>query len=145
MSVKKRLMRTRAVPARRSQYLGFPSKRLPGVLRLRNTSLPELPVTTANRSHSTSRSERISCRTIFPPMRTATVTPDPNIMIPAIREGVQTDGGAFNVREGNHSENLSTACQLRSRLEPSLTLTFKFSYLEATRVGMSAIRREDTN
>src|SRR4051794_5154683 len=77
-------------------------------------------------------------------MRTATVTPDPNIMIPAIREGVQTDGGAFNVREGNHSENLPTAYQLRSRLEPSLTLTFKFSYLEATRrdVGYSAGRYE---
>ncbi len=48
---------------------------------------------------------------------------DPNVMIPAILEGVQTDGGAFNVREGNHAENLSTIYQIRSRLEPLLTLT----------------------
>lgn len=48
---------------------------------------------------------------------------DPNIMIPAILEGVQTDGGAFNVREGNHAESLSTIYQIRSRLEPLLTLT----------------------
>ncbi len=48
---------------------------------------------------------------------------DPNILIPAIIEAVQTDGGAFNVREGNHSENLSAAYELRSRLEPSITIT----------------------
>ncbi len=40
---------------------------------------------------------------------------DPNILIPSILEGVQTDGGAFNVREGNHAENLSIIYQLRSR------------------------------
>ncbi len=44
-------------------------------------------------------------------------------MIPAILEGVQTDGGAFNVREGNHAENLSTIYKIRSRLQPLLTLT----------------------
>ncbi len=48
---------------------------------------------------------------------------DPNIMIPAILEGVQTDGGAFNVREGNHAENLSAIYELRSRLEPFVTIT----------------------
>ena len=30
---------------------------------------------------------------------------DPNILVPSVIESVQTDGGAFNVREGNHSEN----------------------------------------
>ena len=48
---------------------------------------------------------------------------DPNIMIPAILEGVQTDGGAFNVREGNHAENLSAIYELHSRLEPFVTVT----------------------
>ncbi len=48
---------------------------------------------------------------------------DPNIMVPAILEGVQTDGGAFNVREGSHAENLSAIYQLHSRLEPFATLT----------------------
>jgi hypothetical protein len=32
---------------------------------------------------------------------------DPNIMVPAIIESVQIDGGAFNVREGNHSVDLA--------------------------------------
>ncbi len=48
---------------------------------------------------------------------------DPNIMVPAILDGVQTDGGAFNVREGNHAENLSAIYLLRSRLEPFVTVT----------------------
>src|SRR4051812_20746619 len=47
---------------------------------------------------------------------------DPNILIPATLEGVQTDGGAFNVREGNHAENLSAIYDLHSRLEPFLTV-----------------------
>jgi len=48
---------------------------------------------------------------------------DPNILIPAAIESVQTDGGAFNVREGNHATNLAIAYGLRSRLQPALTLT----------------------
>lgn len=44
-------------------------------------------------------------------------------MVPAILAGVQTDGGAFNVREGNHAENLSAIYQLRTRLEPFVTVT----------------------
>ncbi|MBV8811836.1 MAG: carboxypeptidase regulatory-like domain-containing protein [Acidobacteriaceae bacterium] len=48
---------------------------------------------------------------------------DPNIMVPSILEGVQTDGGAFNVREGNHAENLSAIYQMHSRLEPFVTVT----------------------
>jgi len=48
---------------------------------------------------------------------------DPNIMVPAIIESVQTDGGAFNVREGNHSVDLAAIYGIRTKLEPSATLT----------------------
>ena len=48
---------------------------------------------------------------------------DPNILIPAVLEGVQTDGGSFNVREGKHAVNVSAIYALRSRLEPFVTIT----------------------
>jgi len=48
---------------------------------------------------------------------------DPNILVPAAIESVQVDGGAFNVREGNHSQNLSATYGLRSQLDPFVTLT----------------------
>jgi hypothetical protein len=48
---------------------------------------------------------------------------DPNIMVPALIESVQVDGGAFNVREGNHSVDLSATYGLRARLEPFATVT----------------------
>src|SRR5580693_8036228 len=48
---------------------------------------------------------------------------DPNIFIPEILESAQIDGGAFNVREGNHSVNLAATYGLRSRLDPFLTVT----------------------
>ncbi len=48
---------------------------------------------------------------------------DPNIFIPEILESVQVDGGAFNVREGNHSVNLAATYGLRSRLDPFITVT----------------------
>src|SRR5450432_2314036 len=48
---------------------------------------------------------------------------DPNILVPAAIESVQTDGGAFNVREGNHAQNLAATYGLRSKLEPFATLT----------------------
>jgi len=48
---------------------------------------------------------------------------DPNIFIPEVLESVQVDGGAFNVREGNHSVNLSATYGLRSRLDPFITIT----------------------
>ena len=48
---------------------------------------------------------------------------DPNPIVPAIIESVLTDGGAFNVREGNHSVNLAVTYGLRSRLEPFVTVT----------------------
>jgi hypothetical protein len=48
---------------------------------------------------------------------------DPNIMVPVIIESVQTDGGAFNVREGNHSVNLAAIYGFHHRLEPFMTIT----------------------
>ena len=48
---------------------------------------------------------------------------DPNIFIPEVLESVQVDGGAFNVREGNHSVNLAATYGLRSRLNPFITVT----------------------
>lgn len=48
---------------------------------------------------------------------------DPNIFIAEVLESVQIDGGAFNVREGNHSVNLAATYGLRTRLEPFLTIT----------------------
>lgn len=46
---------------------------------------------------------------------------DPNIMIAGAIESVEVDGGAFNVREGNHALNLAATYGLRSHLEPFLT------------------------
>jgi len=48
---------------------------------------------------------------------------DPNIFVPQVIESVQIDGGAFNVREGNHSVNLAATYGLRSHLDPFLTVT----------------------
>lgn len=48
---------------------------------------------------------------------------DPNIMVPAIIESVQTDGGSFNVREGNHSVDLAVTYALRPSREEFATLT----------------------
>jgi hypothetical protein len=48
---------------------------------------------------------------------------DPNIMVPAIIESVETDGGAFNVREGDHSVDLAATYSLRNTIEPFATLT----------------------
>jgi len=43
---------------------------------------------------------------------------DPNILVPQVIGSVQVDGGAFNVREGNHSQNLSATYGLRSQFDP---------------------------
>jgi hypothetical protein len=48
---------------------------------------------------------------------------DLNIFIPEVLESVQVDGGAFNVREGNHSVNLAATYGFRSRIDPFLTFT----------------------
>ena len=48
---------------------------------------------------------------------------DPNVIIPAVLESVDTDGGAFNVLEGNHAVNLGVTYGFRSRLEPFVTIS----------------------
>ena len=48
---------------------------------------------------------------------------DPNVVIPIAIESAQTDGGAFNVREGNNSVNSSVVFGLRSRLDPMIRIT----------------------
>jgi len=55
---------------------------------------------------------------------------DPNIFIPEILESVQVDGGAFNVREGNHSVNLAATYGLRSQIDPFLTITGDYRDLD---------------
>ena len=55
---------------------------------------------------------------------------DPNILVPQVIGSVQVDGGAFNVREGNHSQNLSATYGLRSQFDPFFTLTGDYEDLD---------------
>jgi hypothetical protein len=55
---------------------------------------------------------------------------DPNILVPQGIGSVQVDGGAFNVREGNHSQNLSATYGLRSEFSPFFTLTGDYRDLD---------------
>jgi hypothetical protein len=48
---------------------------------------------------------------------------DPNFLIPATIEGVTVDGGAFNVREGNHSIDLASTYVPRQRLNDFVQAT----------------------
>jgi len=48
---------------------------------------------------------------------------DPNVIIPVAIESIETDGAAFNVREGNNSVNSSITFGLRDRIEPMIRLT----------------------
>jgi hypothetical protein len=48
---------------------------------------------------------------------------DPNILVANAIESVQIDGGAFNVREGNHALNLAAIYGLRAHLAPFFVLT----------------------
>jgi len=61
---------------------------------------------------------------------------DPNIFIPQVLESVQVDGGAFNVREGNHSVNLAATYGVRSHLDPFLTITGDYRDLDVA-TGLS--------
>ncbi len=61
---------------------------------------------------------------------------DPNIYIASVIESVQVDGGAYNVREGNHALNLAAIYGLRAHLDPFLTLTGDYRDITAT-AGMS--------
>ena len=55
---------------------------------------------------------------------------DPNILVPQAIGSVLVDGGAFNVREGNHSQNLSATYGLRSQFDPFFTLTGDYRDLD---------------
>jgi len=55
---------------------------------------------------------------------------DPNVMVPVIIESVQTDGGSFNVREGDHSVDLATIYGFRQRVQPFMTLTGDYRDLD---------------
>jgi hypothetical protein len=48
---------------------------------------------------------------------------DPNFLIAPTIEAVTVDGGAFNVREGNHSVDLAAAYVIRQRLDNFVELT----------------------
>jgi len=48
---------------------------------------------------------------------------DPNIYVSGVLAGVTTDGGAFNVLEGNHAVNLAATYDLRPQLSRFVTLT----------------------
>ena len=61
---------------------------------------------------------------------------DPNIFIPQILESVQVDGGAYNVREGNHALNLAAVYGLRSRVNPFITVTGDYRDIDVV-AGMS--------
>jgi hypothetical protein len=61
---------------------------------------------------------------------------DPNIYIASVIESVQVDGGAYNVREGNHALNLASIYGLRSHLDPFVTLTGDYRDITVT-AGMS--------
>ena len=65
---------------------------------------------------------------------------DPNLFIPEILESVQVDGGAFNVRQGNHAVNLAAVYGLRSRLDPFATLTADYRDLDLV-AGMSPTQK----
>ena len=55
---------------------------------------------------------------------------DPNSLIGAGIGAVQVDGGAFNVREGNHAVNLAAAYVPRDRMEPFVSLTGDYGDLD---------------
>ena len=55
---------------------------------------------------------------------------DPNIFVPQVISGVQVDGGAFNVLEGNHALNLAAAYTLRSHIDSFLEITGDYRDLD---------------
>ncbi|HXR25434.1 MAG TPA: TonB-dependent receptor, partial [Candidatus Binataceae bacterium] len=57
---------------------------------------------------------------------------DPNAIVPSTIESVQVDGGAFNVREGNHAVNLADIYGFHSRLEPFVALTGDYRDIDLT-------------
>jgi hypothetical protein len=61
---------------------------------------------------------------------------DPNIYVSGVLGSVATDGGAYNVLEGNHSLNLAAIYGLRPLLHRFVTLTGDYRDIDAT-VGLA--------
>jgi len=57
---------------------------------------------------------------------------DPNIYVSGVLGSVATDGGAYNVLEGNHSLNLAATYGLRPLLHRFVTLTGDYRDIDAT-------------
>jgi hypothetical protein len=57
---------------------------------------------------------------------------DPNIYVSGALAGATTDGGAFNVLEGNHALNLAATYLPRQRMTSFLTLTGDYRDIDAT-------------
>ena len=55
---------------------------------------------------------------------------DPNILIPQVLESVKVDGGAYNVREGNHAVNLAATYQMRLHIDPFIAITTDYRDLD---------------
>lgn len=68
---------------------------------------------------------------------------DPNFLIAPIIEAVAIDGGAFNVREGNHSVDLAATYVPRERLRSFIELTGDYRDIDLV-AGFSP-RNPDTN
>ncbi|HEY2820720.1 MAG TPA: TonB-dependent receptor [Candidatus Acidoferrum sp.] len=68
---------------------------------------------------------------------------DPNFLIAPIVEAVAVDGGAFNVREGNHSIDLAATYIPRRRLDTFAQLTF--DYRDVDLVAGWSPHNPDTN
>ena len=61
---------------------------------------------------------------------------DPNVYVSGVLESVKTDGGAYNVLEGNHSLNLAATYGLRPLLHRFVTLTGDYRDMDMT-VGLA--------
>jgi len=59
---------------------------------------------------------------------------DPNIYVSAALGGVQTDGGTFNILEGNHALNVAATYSFRPQLHRSLTVTGDYRNMDVTAV-----------
>ncbi len=57
---------------------------------------------------------------------------DPNIYVSGVLGSVTTDGGAFNVLEGNHALNVAATYNLRPQLSRFLTLTGDYRDIDLT-------------
>jgi hypothetical protein len=57
---------------------------------------------------------------------------DPNIYVSGALAGVTTDGGAFNVLEGNHALNLAATYMPRQQMTNFVTLTGDYRDIDMT-------------